>query len=175
MMKPKTALIAGCALLAVATAWLTVDYLDAPETHVIEASYAFDVTDPELVAGYVDALALVTVNSDGERASTDVGMWTDYEVSVQEVLKGDLSQNTTTVRQHGGHDGEDVIVTEGQPLLESGGHYVLALTRSSSDGPWTVIGGPLSAKKLPAQASERAQVVTAWRTAVAHQRKPAVP
>lgn len=168
--------VAAVALLGAST-WALVDHLLPPRTYVIQVGYVFDVSDPELVAGYADVLAVVTVEDTGHPSPIDVDHYTDYRVSVHEVLKGDVLEPEVTVRQHGARDagwaGEDTYVLDEQPLLQAGQEYVLALTEEA--GPaWMVLGGPLSARPLPGDEAERAEVLASWRRAIEHQRMPDV-
>lgn len=147
------------------------DAAHPPQTHTIRPSYAFDVTSPELLAGYSDAVALVTVEDGGESVTVGEDVYTDYRVTVQQALKGDLS-GSVEVRQTGGKNGEDMFVLEDQPLLVQGQSYVLVLGAEPDRAELTVVAGPISAKPLPPGQVKRNEVLQAWRNAVARQKNP---
>lgn len=147
------------------------DAAHPPQTHTIRPSYAFDVTSPELLAGYSDAIALVTVEDGGEPVTVGKDVYTDYRVTVQRALKGDLS-GTVEVRQTGGKDGEDVFVLEDQPLLVQGQSYVLVLGVEPDRDELTIVAGPISARPLPSGQARRNEVLQAWRNAVGRQQQP---
>lgn len=147
------------------------DAAHPPQTRTIRPSYAFDVTDPELLAGYSDVVALVTVTDGGESVTVGEEVYTDYRVTIQQALKGDVS-GVVEVRQTGGKNGEDTFVLEDQPLLVQGQSYVLVLGAEPDRTEMTVVAGPISAKPLPPGQTKRNNVLQAWRSAVARQRNP---
>ncbi|HZJ07731.1 MAG TPA: hypothetical protein VFD59_20050 [Nocardioidaceae bacterium] len=133
---------------------------------VIEASYAFDVTDRGYVAGYADTIVVATVDQVVETQADR--QTTLYRVSIEEALEGDPGRSAV-VRQLGYDDGRDRFVPEDQPMLAEGGSYLLALTRADG-GQYTVIGGPVAATELTG--GSRARIEDTWRAAVADQRYP---
>lgn len=160
-------------LLAVASALVGIAatrFIDRDETYVISASYAFDVTDPEQLAGYADEIFIGRVMGPGRSVERDGEAYTDYPILVQERLKG-RAVGTVTVRQTGGTVEGDTFVLEDQPLLREGGEYLLVVTRESDRPQLTLVAGPESAQPVRGP-THRAEVVGAWKRAVQNQRVP---
>lgn len=151
-----------------ATLW---DVTHPPQTRTISPSYAFDVTNPELLAGFSKSVAVVTIEDAGTPVKLDQQIYTDYRATVQQALKGSLT-GAIEVRQTGGQDGEDTYVLEDQPLLRKGEQYVLVLGQNAGEAEFTIVAGPLSARPLPPGQVRRDEVLGAWRSAVAKQKNP---
>ncbi|MCY7287031.1 MAG: hypothetical protein LH624_01950 [Cryobacterium sp.] len=149
------------------------DVAHPPKTITIESSYAFDVTNPEYLAGNADIIAVVTVLDNGAPFVRPEGVWTDYAVKIDQTLKGEIPA-TATVRQAGGVDGEETFVIEDQPLLRQGKAYVLVLSREPDRPELTLSAAPLSARPLPPEQARRDAVLTAWRTAILRQKVPPI-
>lgn len=97
-----------------------------PRPTPINASYAFDVTDPNQVAGFADYVFVGRVLDDGSTVEWQEGIYTEFRISVlSSPFKGQLPAEVV-VRQLGGTLGEDTWVLEGQPTLVRGQTYVLA-------------------------------------------------
>lgn len=170
-MNKRLAYFAGAILAASAIGYVAWDVSDPPETQTISGSYAFDVNNPELLAGYSDALAVVTVLDEGTATKVDEAVYTDFTVQLEQALKGELPAKLT-VRQTGGKDGEDTFVLEDQPLLNQGQSYVVALSQEPGRSQFTLVAGPLSAKPLPSETAKRDEVLNAWATAIEQQKQP---
>lgn len=135
-------------------------------THLIESSYAFDVTDVQLVAGYADAVFIATVEEVREVQSDR--QRTLYDVRVHQILKGTLPDRIT-VRQLGYSAGGDRYVVEDQPQLGVGQSYLLATTKADS-AQYTVIGGPEAA--VAVSETSAPSLLARWTSAVANQEYP---
>lgn len=143
------------------------EHTGQPRHHEIQSSYVFDVEDPELIAGYADAIVVGEVVS-GKTHDDQGSPTTLFQIKVVEVLKGNAS-GTIPVRQSGGTIGVDTWEDADQPLLKVGSTYVLAISWEQWR-EWTLIGGPVAATKL-----DRDGVVDSWRGHVSKQRDPGLP
>jgi len=103
--------VAAAALLG----GLAVDVANPPKTNTINASYAFDVTGPNQVAGFADYVFVGRVLDGGSTLEWQEGIYTDFRISVLPApIKGRVPAEVV-VRQLGGTLGEDTWVLEDQP------------------------------------------------------------
>jgi len=140
------------------------------ETYIISASYAFDVSDPEQLAGYANDIFIGRVVGPGKSVELGGEVYTDYRVVVQERLKGRVV-DTVTVRQTGGTAEGDTWVLEDQPLLRPGGEYLLVVTREPDRPQLTLVAGPESARAVR-DSADRTETREAWKRAIQNQRPP---
>ncbi|MFC8732944.1 hypothetical protein ACFT5B_10830 [Luteimicrobium sp. NPDC057192] len=98
-----------------------------PRTEVVHASWAFDIRDPEVVAGRMDDIFIGKVVSAGDVESDDPMPKATFTVEVASSIKGD-EKGTIDVVQEGGFDeSENAVYTfEGDRLLEVGKTYFFA-------------------------------------------------
>lgn len=136
--------------------------------HELATSWAFDLSDPELVAGYADAVVIGHVAAN-EGFTTRQLPSTTYRVEVVAVAKG-APEKSIQVDQYGGKSGRDVYVVEGQAPLEVGAMYVLAVTGTDTE-PRTVIAGPASVTRI--DPSNVGQQLATWKAHAAKNRYPA--
>lgn len=121
-----------------------------PPGHAVgEMSYAFDVTDERQLVGDADNVfigrVLEKVGEEGAPVSGPGGVvfpQTQFAVQVQENIKGDLA-GVVTVTQAGGRarEGGDVVLFEGDPLLEHG-QEVLLVTKYDQANGWHTVTTP---------------------------------
>ncbi len=140
------------------------------EVQVIESSFAFDVSNKRYIAGYADALIVVS----GAQRVSQSEPYTTYRLSVSKVLKGKVG-TVITGRQLGYVDKTGVThQTEDQPLLGAGKAYVLALSRDARG--YTIIGGPAAAAPTNGDSNNRvgngSAVIGEYEQAVREQRQP---
>jgi hypothetical protein len=137
-----------------------------PKTKVIESSYVFDVTNPNLVAGFVDNIFIGRVD---EQVYVDTTLgWTTYRVTVQHVFKGNPGR-TVLISQLGYRNWREVSVPADQPLLTPGKTY-LVTTSDRGDGQQAVPGGPHSITEVTA--NNRADLDRKWTNAIRNQQYP---
>lgn len=140
------------------------------ETRIIRPSWAFDLADPEEVAGFVDHIFVGRVIAPGRSVTRGEGIpSTDFDVSVLDVVQGGPPARTT-VRQIGGHTSDGTFVVEGQPLLEAGSTYLLAVS-DADGGSLQLLGSPIAATMVNSP-EERRRVLEAWRVASQNRRAP---
>lgn len=162
-------------LLAIGLATLAgivaLDVSDPPETFSIDTSYAFDVSDPRLVAGSAEFVFFGRVTGTGTPVLVDEWVHTDFQVAVEgQPLKGTLPLQVL-VRQLGGTLGEDTWVLHDQPLLRAGETYLLVGGREPGQRALGLSAAPLNAHVITGPA-ERAAAVTLWTNAIRDQRDP---
>lgn len=168
-MSKSSAVTLGAVLLGLAAVGGAILYESngQPRHHEIQSSYVFDARDPELVAGYADAVVVGEIVS--SKADKNNGSPTTlYQVKVTEALKGSAS-GVIPVRQQGGTIGVDTWEDKDQPLLAVGSTYVLAISWEERR-EWTLIAGPVAATKL-----DQDNAVDRWRGHVSRQRDPGLP
>lgn len=69
-------------------------------------------------------------------------MFTDFQLAVEQTLKGSAESSTIIVHQTGGRDGATILEVQDDPLLEVGARYLLFLRRVSP-GRYAVKAGPV--------------------------------
>lgn len=126
---------------------------DAAGIGTIKTSYSFDVTDTVRVMDYADDAfvgeVLGVAETEEDRSTT---VW---KVRVIESVKG-TSGTLVLVRQLGYVDkSSKAHVAEDQPLLTIGSRQLLATTRTSVAGEFTLIGGPRSSVPIKTAADQR--------------------
>lgn len=164
-----TAVIALAALAAVGV--LAVDAANPPQTYTIEASYAFDVSDPAQLAGFADQVFIGRVVDGGTAVEVDEQVFTDFRVRVDGApMKGQLPEQVT-VRQIGGTSGEDTWTLQDQPLLVPGKSYLLVTGNEPGQQQLGLVSGPISAQRLGDDADRQA-AIDDWTRAVRDQRVP---
>lgn len=106
-----------------------------------EASWVIDIHDQREVAGFADAVFVGTVleqigSADDRSAIPE----TQFRVSVTESLKGELAAEVT-VNQQGGTDPKtgEVLLLEGDPLIEAGETYLFAARYNADLDFYTVV------------------------------------
>ncbi|MDQ3715604.1 MAG: hypothetical protein M3381_06185 [Actinomycetota bacterium] len=105
-------------------------------TYTIQSGYAFDVTNPNYIAGYADDVVIATVV---DVVETQEGQHqTLYAVQVDQSLKGN-ARGQVVVGQMGYVDGNDRHILDDQPMLHEGHTYLLAITIENSE-EHTVLG-----------------------------------
>lgn len=167
MVTRRIAIVGTIAGLVVAAIVLYSVVEDSPgKTYLIESGYAFDVTNPNFVAGYADDVIvglvaeIVDANANAQRSL--------YAVDIQESLKG-AARGRIVVSQLGYVDSGDLYVLEDQAMLQEGHTYLLAITTEDS-GQHTVIGGPQAVVDL--NSIDRDTLIRRWTQAVASQQYP---
>jgi hypothetical protein len=139
-----SAFLAIWALGAVVIAWIAAGVApnNAPENITIEAGYALDATDIDVVTANTDQIfvgrVLSIVETNRERATTK------YAVEVHKAIKGSPSA-IEEVEQYGLLDEEVSIELADQPRLEVGKTYFLATTVDESGNNF-VVAGPVAAQ-----------------------------
>ncbi|MEU7613903.1 hypothetical protein [Micromonospora sp. NPDC049204] len=82
-------LAAGAVAVMVAGGgWLALDSLRAGETHSVDSSYAFDVSDKAKVAGFADYVIVGTIKGVADVQDRDGPPYTVFDVTVDQTLKG---------------------------------------------------------------------------------------
>lgn len=157
------------AMLVAVAGFLTYELaLREPQVHVLSAGSAFDTTDRTQVAGFADHIVIGTVDRIVKVDTHNGGPWTIFAVTVVESLKGELV-GEVELNQLGGSTRRDIWTVEGFTPMTVGGTYLIALT--DDDGLLTSVGGS-SAPMLISGEAARADSVSLWRDAIAHQRWP---
>lgn len=136
--------------------------------HELATSWAFDLSDPELIAGYADAVVIGRVVANEGFTARSLPS-TTFGIEVVATAKG-APEKSIKVDQYGGRSGRDVYVIEGQAPLEVGAMYVLAVTCTGA-APCTVIAGPASVTKI--DPSDAGQQLATWKSHVAKNQYPA--
>lgn len=150
---------------------VAVDVANPPEINTISASYAFDMTDPNQVAGFADFVVLGRVLDNGTTVEWQEGIYTDFRIAVLGVpIKGQLPAEVV-VRQLGGTLGEDTWVLEDQPRLLRGHTYVLVGGAEPGQETKGLGAGPLNVTDLTT-AEDRRRATGYWTEAVRNQRWP---
>jgi hypothetical protein len=120
----------------------------APVRRVLSASWATSYESVAAVTAASDAVVIGTVSreiateNDTSRAGavTATVVFTDFEISVTEVLKGNVP-DFIVLHQTGGRAGDVLYEIDDDPLLEIGASYLLFLKLGAS-GRFHVAGGP---------------------------------
>jgi hypothetical protein len=160
--------VLGIAVL-VTGGWYAYEASRAGHTSVIRSSYAFDVSNRELLAGYADNVFVGRVE-DIAGVDESNGPSTIFRVTVEDSLKGTL-QGSVLVRQLGAKIGKDVWLVENDEQLSPGQTYVFATKHSRQQRDAQVLlAGTLSHQR--AAAADRERVVNEWRQALGRQRMP---
>lgn len=117
----------------------------------LQTSWARSYDDLRALKRDADVVIVGTVTSGAANADPSVGsssttplIFTDFVVTVQDVLKGTASPATTvTIHQTGGTYGNITMEVGDDPLFQLGDQYVLFLREDTrSKGSFAVIGGP---------------------------------
>lgn len=103
----------------------------SPVTQTVHPHYVFDVQDDRQLAGFADNVFFGEVKEKvGQvyRGGSDVPT-TQFTVSISQVIKGTLADQVT-VLQDGGYntDTDEVLLVDGDPILEPGRTYLFATT-----------------------------------------------
>jgi hypothetical protein len=111
----------------------------------LDAGYAYDVTDLEVVMANTDTVFVGKVSGvDGVDETTQM---TEYQVEPTQVLEGSDLGDAIKVRQLGYIDGGGVShIIEGQALLKPGETYMFAASHEAE--LYTIPPGPHSAKLI---------------------------
>lgn len=108
-----------------------------PVIQTLQASYAFDVTDPQRLVGWADHVFIGKV-VEMSGTSDEYGMLeTQFKVEVAENIKGEL-QGQVMVNQQGGYEGENLILVENDQLLKEGESY-LFISKKNEEQDWHTI------------------------------------
>lgn len=110
---------------------------ETSRTSEIETSFAFDVTNLRYLMGYADNVFVGEVQSVVGKQDAH----TQYEVQVQDSLKGQLEGDVVVSQLGTATDGE-TQVTEDQPLLRVGQTYLLVTSWDANNNWQTLIAGP---------------------------------
>ena len=134
--------------------------------HVIESSYAFDVTNRALLAGYADNVYVGRVE---KRVDTQVDRQrTLFRITVEQVYKGSPG-HVTVVRQLGYSSLRGTWIPGDQPVLQEGKRYLLATT-NADHRQQTVIAGPEAV--VTVTSTNKQKLDMKWSTAVREQKYP---
>lgn len=156
------AAVAGIALVVLASALRE----EPAHTSIIGTSSTFDVENLPHLAGYADNIFVAHV----EAIEGVQDAHTQYRVSVEETVKGDLAGDVV-VSQLGYVDENVTHVSEGQPLLNVGGTYLLVTNPDTTGTDWqSLIAGPASAVSV--DDDNRRGVIERYRGATARQVYP---
>ncbi|GIG68216.1 hypothetical protein [Phytomonospora endophytica] len=138
-------LLGGIVAIALAAVgWLAFERLRPGETTTVEASFAFDVTDPDKVVAHSEAVVIATVTGIADfHHDGGTPPHTVFEVTVTDSLKGSATGHIL-VQQTGGTDGKDTWLVEDVDPLAVGSTYALPLN-PRGDGAWVLVLTPLLA------------------------------
>ncbi|WP_152364897.1 hypothetical protein [Microlunatus speluncae] len=144
-----------------------VNLLSPHRTETLSGSYSFDVTDPQLVAGYADVVVIGRVEAAHDTVSDPI-IATKFQVTVVEVILG-KAEPSETFLQYGGTSGKVTWVMEDQEPLTPGQTYVLAAGRGKHG--YQVVGGPVAVQRLDTD-NDITKATTTWRDHVANRKTP---
>ena len=94
-----------------------------PIITTIENSQAFDVSDTPTLVGWADNVFIGKVNKQNGEKSLDGIPETQFEVEVLNNIKGELN-GVIKVNQQGGYKGDELILIEGDQILQEGKEYL---------------------------------------------------
>lgn len=164
--------IAAAVLVAVGTVVVSAQLLQSPtsnltgprpsngQTVTLEGSYAFDVTDLNVVMENTSHVFVGRV-TDFKSIDESTGI-TQYIVDPLETVKGSELVSEITVGQLGYIDEDGTShVSEGQPLLSIGRTYLLATNSDGEGSTFTISAGPFGAREL-SNADQRDQLVSQY-------------
>ena len=101
--------------------------------HSTKATTAVMIPDAELIVNSRIILYGRVISATSDWDSSHSMVWTYVEVSVERLLKGELTQTTIVLRQLGGTVGESGIRIDGQPVFTPGERVLLYLN-TGADG-----------------------------------------
>jgi hypothetical protein len=162
-----TRVVVAAIVAVIALASLGLAVREEPgHTSTIDVSSTFDVRNLPHLAGYADNIFVASV----EAIESVEDEHTQYRVSVEETVKGDLDGDIV-VSQLGYVDDNVTHVTEGQPLLQVGSTYLLVTNLDTTGTDWqSLIVGPTAAVSV--DDDNRRGVVERYRGATARQVYP---
>ncbi|WP_404459030.1 hypothetical protein [Oceanobacillus kapialis] len=115
-----------------------------PTIKTIEMDYIIDILNPEAVVDFADNVFIGTVEVQVDTIQNDYPE-TQFEVKVLENIKGNLDESEV-INQLGGYEGNDLLLIEGDELLETNKTYLFATIDSEENNKRTIIpiGGSIS-------------------------------
>jgi hypothetical protein len=132
------ALAATIALSIAGPGLLTNSPSENPVIKTVPYSNAFDVTDPQRLVGWSDAVFVGKVIEKSGEKSHDGLPETQFKVEVSENIKGTL-KGAVTVNQQGGYEGNNLILIENDKLLEKGETYLFVTKYLKEEGWYTLV------------------------------------
>lgn len=136
------------------------------QTFHIESGYAFDVTNPNYIAGYANDVFIATVVDVVDTQASR--QQTLHAVEIQQSFKG-TARGRIIASQLGYIDGGDRDILDDQPMLQDGHTCLLAVNRAESN-QYTAIAGPEAVIDL--NSIDRETLVRRWAQIVANQQYP---
>ena len=109
-----------------------------PNVETISQSNAIDTSDPRKLVGFSDNVFVGKVVEQVGTKSLNSIPETQFKVEVLDNIKGDLN-GSVTVNQQGGHEWNQIVLFEGDKLLEVGQTYLFATKHLESENWHTLI------------------------------------
>ena len=116
-----------------------------PETSIVSACYAVNISDPVELVGICHQVFTGTVAkktssvSDPYRGNPNWELpYQLYEVNVHQMIKGDLDETITVMQQGGEIDGE-IWLMDGDEFLEEGCTYLFATRYDEKTDSYTLV------------------------------------
>lgn len=109
-----------------------------PVIKTVQYNSVFDVTDPQRLVGWSDAVFVGKVIEKSGEKSLDGIPETQFKVEVSENIKGTL-KGEVTVNQQGGYEGNNLILIENDKLLEKGETYLFVTKYLEEEGWYTLV------------------------------------
>lgn len=96
----------------------------------VNAEFAFDITDKELLVGSAGHVVIAKVLEKVKETTDGIGPVTIYTVKIEDELKGSLETDTISVAQRIGYDNlkKGVVKFEDDDYLTEGNSYILTLS-----------------------------------------------
>ncbi|WP_308637733.1 hypothetical protein [Paenibacillus silvisoli] len=92
--------------------YLTDVFTKTNDVIILENSYAFDVTDKELLVGWADNVFVATVDKKVKETKDELSPFSIYKVSVEENIKGELPKNVQIGHRVAYDDDHDALYKE---------------------------------------------------------------
>lgn len=110
------------------------------QTRTSELSFAFPVQDQPTLAGFSDAVFVAEVQKKvGQKPLTEGVPAGQFRVRVIETLKGEVPATVTVTQEGGVEDSGDMLLVEGDPILQEGDTYLFAGRFDTRSGALVVV------------------------------------
>lgn len=130
--------LAATIVLSIAGQGLLTNSPENPVIKTVQYSNVFDVTDPQKLVGWSDAVFVgKVIEKSGEKSLGEIPE-TQFKVEVSENIKGTL-KGAVTVNQQGGYEGSNLILIENDALLENGDTYLFVTKYLEEEGWYTLV------------------------------------
>lgn len=171
MRKSKFKLFILISIIAFGVSGLSYVYLYKPDNVVVaNAEFPYDITDKDLVVESAKNVFVGTVKLKNDVEKDEVGVYTPYDVTVNENIKGELPLNEEIkVGQRIGYDNSQkatIKLSNNDTYLEPGKSYVFSVRYDSENNIHRIIVPEYGNIKLSEDSSIKVKKIKEFKNSV---------